>query len=482
MPFGKYCDCQCVACGEKFNHTKRLSEHIKKQHGLNSEQYTVKHFYDGVRPTCPECGELTRFVAIGEFRRYCKNHAKIAMSLGGTLGGHLATPWNKGKTKETDPRIAEQAAKSCGENNPFYGKSHTPETLRKISESKTLDYSVVKERIIESAPDTILLSSPEDYVDQYSLLKLQCKNCNTITEMSSYNIQRCYRCKTCYPLASKGQLEVADYVKSLGFEVDISTRKVISPLELDVYVPSKNLAIEYHGLFWHSGGKNGVFDKGRHRLKYKTCLESHVRLIQIFSDEWDNKQQICKSIILNALGVNPTKLNARDCSVKVVTHLETKTFLNENHLYGSTRAKLHLGLYHKSLGLVGVATVRTPIQKKWGKVCELARMAFCQGMTIRGGAGKLLSYIKDWSLQNGYEGVLSYAELRYGEGGVYEKCGFSLVGESTSNYWYTDGVSRFDRFAYRAQPGKTEKEVAEAANVKAVWGAGNKIYVWKPCV
>jgi hypothetical protein len=93
-----------------------------------------------------------------------------------------------------------------------------------------------------------------------------------------------------------------------------------------------------------------------------------------------------------------------------------------------------------------------------------------------------MAFSSDWSLQNGYEGVLSYAELRYGEGGVYEKCGFSLVGESTSNYWYTDGVSRFDRFAYRAQPGKTEKEVAEAANVKAVWGAGNKIYVWKPYV
>lgn len=46
--------------------------------------------------------------------------------------------WNKGKTKETDPRIARIAKKfgenHRGENAPFYGKHHTEETKKIMSE------------------------------------------------------------------------------------------------------------------------------------------------------------------------------------------------------------------------------------------------------------------------------------------------------------------------------------------------------------
>jgi len=50
------------------------------------------------------------------------------------------TTWNKGLTKETDPRVQKQADTYSkthkdfkGENNPFYGKKHSAETKRQLS-------------------------------------------------------------------------------------------------------------------------------------------------------------------------------------------------------------------------------------------------------------------------------------------------------------------------------------------------------------
>jgi very-short-patch-repair endonuclease len=56
--------------------------------------------------------------------------------------GHPA--WNKGLSKDSDPRIAKYA-ETCskntkGENNSFYGKKHSEDTKRKISESQKKNY------------------------------------------------------------------------------------------------------------------------------------------------------------------------------------------------------------------------------------------------------------------------------------------------------------------------------------------------------
>src|SRR5690606_7842820 len=146
---------------------------------------------------------------------------------------------------------------------------------------------------------------------------------------------------TCFPIASKAQLEIVDYVRSLGFDVEVSTKKVIAPFEIDVWIPTKKVAIEYHGLYWHSGGKDGVFDKKRHREKLLMCQSLGIRLFQFFSDEWCTRQETCKSMIRNALGLNEVKLSARQCIVKEITPIESKNFLEANHIAGSTRSKKH---------------------------------------------------------------------------------------------------------------------------------------------
>jgi len=480
MAYGTNKSCLCLICDEQFDHMKKLSEHIKKIHNLSPQEYYTKYFNNNLRPSCLICGGETRYVSLSEgFKKYCASDAKVAASMLGSAGGKIKKTWNKGKTKEDDARILEQSKKMSGEGNPFYGKKHLPESIKRNADAHRLKFDEVIGRVSREVSSVSVVSGWKSYESQNSLLRVACKKCLLEDDVSFFNLMRCWRCKNCDPIGSRQQLDISNYVKSFGFIVEDSTKKVIPPLELDVWIPEKMVAIEYHGLYWHSGGRESTFDKRRHRKKYEACAAAGIKLIQIFSDEWRDKEDICKSIIKNALGKNDVKLNARDCVVEDVDVTTAQKFLNDTHISGYTRCKHKFGLFHKTHGLVGIATTRTPIQGRWGRLSELARMSFASGVSVRGGASKLLEKVKSQAVVEGFEGVLSYADLRFGNGAVYEKCGLKYIGESTINYWYTDGHKRFDRFAFKAQPGKSEKLVADEAGVRAVWGSGNKIYAWK---
>lgn len=479
MPYGNSESTVCFVCKQTFPHFKKLSEHIKKIHHISPHDYYIKYCCNNVMPACPLCGIEPRYVSLSEgFKKYCKEHATAAMSSGGLIGGQ-APAWNRGMSKETDNRLFQLSLKMSGNGNHFFGKKHSEITKMKNAQAHRLKFVEVLQSISSSVSSVTVLSDWRDYDTQNSLLHVSCKVCSSVDDVSFFNLKRCWRCKKCHPSGSRQQQDVSDFVKSFGFNVIDSTRQIIPPLELDIWIPEKNIAIEYHGLYWHSNDPSDAFDKKRHRMKYEACRSRGIKLIQIFSDEWINKNDICKSIIRNALGKNETVLNGRDCTVEHIDIDIAKKFLDSTHISGYTRSKHKIGLFHKNLGLVGVATTRTPIQTKWGHVSELARLSFLQGFSVRGGASKLISVVKRLAIEEGFEGVLSYADLRFGDGGVYLKCGMEEKEEAKLNYWYTDGHKRIDRFAFRTQPGKPETDIAKHEGVMQVWGAGNKVFVWR---
>jgi hypothetical protein len=441
--------------------------------------YTIQYLYEGKRPSCAVCDQETRYLAL-EFKKYCLAHANLAMKEAGRIGGSSKRTWSKGETKETHPSLAMMSEAFSGEGNPFHGKNHDQETQESISEANRLPFSEVVRRVKVSVPGVILLSEADSYLNrQESLLEIRCDTCGNTDNVSLFNIERCWKCRVCHPGGSRKQLDLYHWIKDeLGFSDAISSdRNVISPYEVDIWIPSKRVAIEYNGLYWHSGEKEDVFNKTRHREKYDLCKKNDIKLIQFYSDEFDRREQVCRSMIRNALGSLDLKLNARDCQIEELSTKQAQEFLDANHIAGYTRSSYKVGLVHPEYGLVSVATTRTPIQKKWGNVVELARMASKTHLMVRGGASKLLNHLFSKGQEDGFEGLLSYAELRYGEGGVYEHCGLQKVGTTGPNYWYTDGSVRYDRFKFRAQDGLTENEYAQKHGVRSVWGVGNSVYL-----
>ena len=104
-----------------------------------------------------------------------------------------------------------------------------------------------------------------------------------------------------------------------------NVRDVISPLELDIYVPGKKLAIEFDGLYWHCVGKK---DRKYHLAKTEMCEKAGIRLIHVFENEWLYGKDIVKSRLLNALGVCARTLFARKCVIAEMSPEDARLFVD----------------------------------------------------------------------------------------------------------------------------------------------------------
>jgi len=93
--------------------------------------------------------------------------------------------------------------------------------------------------------------------------------------------QRCPQCAV-EMISSKAEREIGDIIENMGFNVIRNDRNLLGNLELDIYIESEKLAIEYCGIYWHS---EKFKDKNYHINKLKRCEEIGIRLITIFEDE-----------------------------------------------------------------------------------------------------------------------------------------------------------------------------------------------------
>lgn len=258
------------------------------------------------------------------------------------------------------------------------------------------------------------------------------------------------------------------------------------------FVPDKNVAIDYYEF---STGTKKAMEKSAINSKALKCIENGTKLLQIFEDEWLNQQEICKSMIEHRLGISPNRVFARKCEVVEMSGHESATFFDQSHLAGSTRAKIHFGLKYNGVIIAGLS-LRKPVQKNKDKhltdgIIEIARYATLPHHHVSGGFGKLFKVAKDWAKREGYKKILTYADLRVGEGKVYFNNNFFYKGRTASvMYWYVKTNvgsnpekykelifgKRYFRFKFRAQPGLTEKQVAEEAGVEKLYGTVNNSF------
>ncbi|MDR1019016.1 MAG: hypothetical protein LBM02_10000 [Lachnospiraceae bacterium] len=108
-------------------------------------------------------------------------------------------------------------------------------------------------------------------------------------------------CSRCTTQISKPEIEVQEFVKSLGFEIQTNIRKLIKPYELDIYIPSLKKAIEFNGWYWHYHSDN--FEPKKHGKKSKLCKERNIRLLHLRGDLWNSKKEKIKLVIKKFLTI-----------------------------------------------------------------------------------------------------------------------------------------------------------------------------------
>lgn len=319
------------------------------------------------------------------------------------------------------------------------------------------------------------LLETENQIKSENKICVKHEKCGTIFYPTAHNFKdRGSRCPKCSGSGfSKAEKEVVEWLRGVyDGEIVENTRSVIAPKELDIYLPEKNFAIEYNGLYWHSGER---IDKRAHLDKTLACKEKDIKLFHVFSDEWENKGDIVKSMILHRLGMSIGIIYARKCEARKLDREQGKHFFEKCHISGDNQASAYFGLFYGDK-LRACLSLKKPIQKKYKNAIEIARFATQLYTSVPGGFSKLFALAKQYAREAGFQSVLTYADMRFGDGDVYNK-EFQLVGSSPVDYWYTDGCERKFRFKYRARDGLTERQVAESGGVWPVYGCGSKIYL-----
>jgi len=134
----------------------------------------------------------------------------------------------------------------------------------------------------------------EDYngTEYHQKYPFVCTDCNTEFEDHLYsgNVPQCPSCNPNGCRVSTGELEVRNFVNEHVENIIPNTRNLIDG-EVDIYIPSQNLVIEYNGLYWHS---NENVDKNYHLNKTRKCEDKGIQLVHIFSDEWNLKKDDVK--------------------------------------------------------------------------------------------------------------------------------------------------------------------------------------------
>lgn len=287
---------------------------------------------------------------------------------------------------------------------------------------------------------------------------------------------------------SSGEKEIKEYLTSWGIETK-KNRKILKGKEIDIFIPSHNIGIEYNGNYYHTEWKFGK-DRNYHLNKTKICESSGVSLIQIFEDEWVNHKELVLSKIKQSLGLNEglPKIMGRKCIVSEINKDTAKTFLDTFHIQGFTPSTVYLGAYYNEK-LVCVMTFK--IESKTSENWELTRYVSDNKYVSQGVASKMFTYfVRKYKPQQ----VKSFADRRWTirkENNLYTKLGFKFVGFTSPEYrYYNQKINKFGRehkFNFRKQIlhrrfglplTMTETEMVKQLGYDRIWDCGMFKYVW----
>jgi len=313
----------------------------------------------------------------------------------------------------------------------------------------------------------------ENYVMNSNLLNLR---------INRYNIESCIYCNPLNDFRSSYEKELEKTLKEKNINVIINTRKIISPYEIDIFLPDFNIGIEINGLYWH----NELYkNKNYHLNKTKTANKNNIHLIHIWEDEWLYKKDIVLSKLFNLLNLNSKKIYARKTYFKEIDSKITKKFLDENHLQGYIPSSYRYGLFYdeEMVSIMTFSKSRKLLGSKYDSI-ELLRFCNKKYTNVIGSASKLF---KNSIKINNFKNVISYAKRDWSLiDNIYDKLNFQFEKYTTPGYYWTKQTKRYHRYKFRKDilikqgydKNKTEVEIMNSRDYYRIYDSGNLKYTY----
>ena len=247
-------DFTCKICNKHFTNNRCISNHMR-MHNISIQKYWLTYQNN----KCIICGKETKFIdaASGYSQYCCAKHRNLY------LYGVENNP-HKYDSRRID---IEQQRKEFEQQNNV------------ISYCKALELYGQGWRAIQDNINFVTFAGLK-YIPKNELYKIE-----------EYNEIDHYRNN------SKEQ-SLLDFISSFyKGEIITHCRKIISPLELDIYIPDLKIAIEFNGVFFHAI-ESGI-DINYHLNKSLMCRNQNIRLIHIYEFEnFDEQKQLLKDLIL----------------------------------------------------------------------------------------------------------------------------------------------------------------------------------------
>jgi len=398
---------------------------------------------------------------------------------------------NPSKSKEIREKRNNSNIKRYGFNN--YSKTNNfKEEFKKIRSQKTIENFAAK---LNVAPNQIKLLDNNtirvyDFCDKHNSFDVDKFNIYNRINLGLENI--CTKCVPISQVQSNKENEIKDFInQELGLDGRKIKLKEISNCvknnyEIDVYIDKQKLGIEHNGTYYHST----KFKTQRYHLdKTNECEKLGIKLLHVFEDEWINKKEIIKSIIRNQLNLTPNIVYGRKTNVKEIDNKEYKRFVNKNHIQGYAPAKTRIGLYHNNelISVMSFSGKRKILGQNQNEgEFELIRFCHKINTTVVGGIEKLFKYFLKTKKP---KKIITYSNRRFYSGEVYKRLGFSFVGETKPNYFYSHKKSyeRLHRFQFRKDrlikegynPNKTEEEIMFERGYYKLYDCGSLKFEYK---
>ena len=345
------------------------------------------------------------------------------------------------------------------------------------------------------AHKTILQRSNEMHQNKYRYLPLENSNVQdkmeiicpihgAFTQRIEDHIRGC-GCQLCANQKSKDEDEICALLGDVEYERH--NRNILSGKEIDIYIPSLKLGIEYNGLRWHTDFAFGR-DRNYHIGKMNECNKNGISLVQIFEDEWINHKEIVKNKIKHILGIDNDKARvfARKCNVNVISKNYAQKFLNKNHIQGFSSASIYLGLFYNNALIAAMSF----LEEKKG-MWNLNRFATDIRYNCVGAGGKLFKY---FTTHYTFKEIKSFADRRWTtnvSNNIYTKLGFSFDKFTKADYTYynpkVEKYKRFHKFGFRKQLlhrkyglplTMTETEMIKELGYDRIWDCGLIKYIY----
>jgi hypothetical protein len=348
------------------------------------------------------------------------------------------------------------------------------EKSREIRKITTKDFISKAERVHGKIFDY----SSVEYTTAKTKVKIFCRKHGLFTQDPDHHLhgQGCLRCANQF---STPHQEIAEYIKLLGIELVTNIRTIIPPKELDIWIPSHRLAIEFNGDYYHSCTNiNNTRDKNKHLNKYRMCMKEGIQLLQIAESEWKNptQQMVWKSIISSRLKVHKKKISARNTKFEKIGINEANEFLTSNHLQGGSKfIRWAFGLKYNGKLVAVVAFSRYQNNR-----LALVRLAFLHNTTIVGGSSRLL---KNSIIHLPKKDIITFSDNRYSKGDIYAILGFEKDKEIPPSYqwYYKNNILNKRKCRHKElpkllgnkyDPTKTEHENMFNAGARCLYDAG----------